>query len=41
MDIVQPMTAIAVALQDDLGDVLGRMAGVTVDAAVRARQRVL
>ena len=40
MDIVLAVTAVAVRRKCDLGDVFGRVAGMAIDAAMRARQRI-
>jgi hypothetical protein len=40
MDVILAMTRIAIRGQHDLGDILGNMASVTIEAAVHPRQRV-
>jgi len=40
MHVVLPVTRIAVRRQHNLGNVLGDVAGVAIDAAVGSRQRI-
>ena len=40
MNVVSPVAVVAVVRQRDLGDVLGRMTGVTLQALMRSRQRI-
>jgi hypothetical protein len=41
MHVVLPVTRVAVRGQRDLGNVLGDVAGVAIDAAVRSGQRIM
>src|SRR5262245_66426762 len=40
MNVVSPVAVVAVVRQRDLGDVLGGMTGVTLQALMRSRQRI-
>jgi hypothetical protein len=41
MDVILLMTRVAICCQRDLGDILGSMAGMAIEAPVRPRERVV